>query len=415
MKHIIASLCTATCLAITTHGTAAAQNHRLLQPNIASLQVVAGDNWLSMPVITLNKDEVIHISFDDLTHEYHRYVYSIEHCEADWTPSENLLPSEYCEGFTEGNTIDDVEESINTKQLYTHYHFQLPNRHCRPFLSGNYRVTVTDDNTGDSILTACFMLSEQTMNLGIEAYTNTDKDINRQHQQVAMQLSYNGNKVTDHSREIKTVVLKNGYWYDAAWNATPQFIMPDGLKWSHNTHLIFNAGNEYRKFETLDPTHPTMGIEAVGWDGTHFSASVWPDEPRPNYVYDEDANGSFYIRNSDNIENDIASDYILTRFTLLCTPQPGDVFLHGQWTNSSLAPTYRMTYHPELKAYTADVLLKQGYYSYTYLLRTPDTLRTLPADGNFFQTENTYYAFVYYRPIGSRTDRLVAYQRVQLK
>ena len=142
---------------------------------------------------------------------------------------------------------------------------------------------------------------------------------------------------------------------------------------------------------------------------------MWPDEPRPNYVYDEDANGSFYIRNSDNIENDIASDYILTRFTLLCTPQPGDVFLHGQWTNGSLSPTYRMTYHPELKAYTADVLLKQGYYSYTYLLRTPDALRTLPADGNFFQTENTYYAFVYYRPIGSRTDRLVAYQRVQLK
>ena len=409
-RYIIAvGLSSLTCI------TVSAQRPTLYKSNIQTLQTVAEQRWTDLPVIMLNSGETVNIDFDDLTHESQRYAYRIEHCDANWKPTSSLFDSDYIDGFADGNLIDNLEQSLNTNTLYTHYHFQLPNRHCRPFLSGNYRVTVTDDNTGDSILTACFMLSEQTMNLGIEAYTNTDKDINRQHQQVAMQLSYNGNKVTDHSREIKTVVLKNGYWYDAAWNATPQFIMPDGLKWSHNTHLIFNAGNEYRKFETLDPTHPTMGIEAVGWDGTHFSASVWPDEPRPNYVYDEDANGSFYIRNSDNIENDVASDYILTRFTLLCTPQPGDVFLHGQWTNGSLSPTYRMTYHPELKAYTADVLLKQGYYSYTYLLRTPDALRTLPADGNFFQTENTYYAFVYYRPIGSRTDRLVAYQRVQLK
>ena len=145
MKHIIASLCTATCLAITTHGTAAAQNHRLLQPNIASLQVVAGDNWLSMPVITLNNDEAIHISFDDLTHEYHRYVYSIEHCEADWTPSTGLFESDYLQGFN-GLPIEDYENSRGTTVLYTHYRLDIPNDQCRLTLSGNYRLTVYDED-----------------------------------------------------------------------------------------------------------------------------------------------------------------------------------------------------------------------------------------------------------------------------
>ena len=35
-----------------------------------------------------------------------------------------------------------------------------------------------------------------------------------------------------------------------------------------------------------------------------YHAFVWADEPRNNYVYDEDANGAFVVRNTDNIENE---------------------------------------------------------------------------------------------------------------
>ena len=42
-----------------------AQRHEVLNPNIASVQVVAGTDWLQMPVITLHGDKVINIAFDD--------------------------------------------------------------------------------------------------------------------------------------------------------------------------------------------------------------------------------------------------------------------------------------------------------------------------------------------------------------
>ena len=189
--------------------------------------------------------------------------------------------------------------------------------------------------------------------------------------------------------------------------------MHDGLQWAHNRRLIFTAGNEYRKFETLDPSHPTMGIESVSWDDTHYHAFIWPDEPRPNYIYDEDANGAFYIRNSDNIENDIASDYILTHFTLIIDRQPGDIFVSGKWTNESTNNRYRMSYNELHKQYEATILLKQGYYSYRYLTQHSDgTMTPLSTEGCFYQTENTYQALIYYRPIGTRTDRLVGYAEV---
>lgn len=68
---------------------------------------------------------------------------------------------------------------------------------------------------------------------------------------------------------------------------------------NHNRELIFEGGNEYRKFEILDVERPSMGVESIYWDGVKYCADLWTDEPRRNYIYDEDANGHFYIRNSD--------------------------------------------------------------------------------------------------------------------
>lgn len=393
-----------------------AQYNRILSHDIASLQVVAGDNWLSMPIARLDGDEKINISFDDLTHEYHRYVYKLEHCDAFWNPSTEIFSSDFCQGFADGNTIDDVEQSINTNTLYTHYSLQIPNERCRPIMSGNYRVSVYDDNTNDTAFVATFMLYEPIVGISLGATTNTDVDINGSHQQVEMKLAYGSlPAIRDYREEITTVVLQNGYWRGAVVNATPQYIMHDGLQWQHNQALIFDAGNEYRKFETLDPDHTTMGLENVGWDGSQYHAYIWPDEARPNYVYDEDANGSFYIRNSDNIENDVSSEYVLVHFTIPIPRQNGDVYLNARWTNESLDTRFKLHYDEIAKCYRSTQLLKQGYYSYQYLLQKSNgDLVPLPTEGNFYQTENKYQSLVYYRPIGRRTHRLVGYSEVQL-
>ena len=93
------------------------QRHAIYTDRIATLQVVAGNDWLSPPVTYLKGGTPINISFDDLTHEYTRYTYKVEHCEADWTTSEDLFTSDYIDGFTEGNLIEDTEESLNTNVL----------------------------------------------------------------------------------------------------------------------------------------------------------------------------------------------------------------------------------------------------------------------------------------------------------
>lgn len=398
-----------------------AQRNEIYDRGIASLQVVAGQQWLSLPKIKLGShgpNERINISFDDLTHTYHRYVYRIEHCEADWTVSDQLFSSDYIEGFQDGNTIDDIVESINTNTLYTHYSLQIPNEQCSLKMSGNYKLTIYDENDGDRpMFTACFMVIEPAMGVALDVTTNTDIDINKAHQQVSMQVNYGGINVTDPMSQIKTVIMQNRRWDNAKVNPRPQYIMPDGLKWEHNRDLIFQAGNEYHKYEILDVDHPSMGIDRIVWDGNDYQVYPYVCTPRPNYLYDEDANGAFYIRNSDNIENDISSEYVYVHYTLK-TPQrfAGDIYVNGAWTNDQFTPEYLMTYDEINKCYTATIRQKQGYYSYQYVLVDDNgASQAVPSEGSFYQTENKYQALVYYRGRGERTDRLVGYQEVQFK
>jgi hypothetical protein len=68
-----------------------AAKSRILEPQIKSLQVVVNQDWLSPAVMRLGTDDILNISFDELSHEYHHYTYRVEQCEADWTPSTALF------------------------------------------------------------------------------------------------------------------------------------------------------------------------------------------------------------------------------------------------------------------------------------------------------------------------------------
>ena len=90
----------------------------------------------------------------------------------------------------------------------------------------------------------------------------------------------------------------------------------------------------------------------------------------------------------------------------LKSPAGQDVRLSGRWTVEQ-PDTYRMSYDTAEGFYTASILQKQGYYSYQYLCGDDHNL--LPSEGNFYQTENQYQAFIYYKGTTDRSWRLTAY------
>lgn len=400
------SLLTVLCLLGATH--ALAQRQEIISDHIQTLQVVASDRWMDIPVMRLGEEQMT-ISFDDMTHEYRRYAYTIEHCEADWSVSQGLFESEYMDGMYSGLIIEDNEQSLNMATLYTHYTFQIPNRQCRIKLSGNYCVTITDDDTQEVVAKAYFMVCEPKISVGIDVVTNTDIDFNHAHQQLNIKLQYNGVQVNDPERQLKVYALQNNRFSTIRQLPRAQYITREGLQWQHCRDLIFPATNEYHKFEYLDIHRNSMGVDHTGFDGTDYHVWINTDYPRLAYVYDEDANGAYYIRNTYDYNNDTESEYFIAHFTYhIDHPFEGDVYLNGMWTNDLLLPQYRMEYDYAAQCYHCAIPLKMGYYSYQYLLHRADgEVVYLPSEGNYYETENQYSCLVYYRPTGGRTDLLL--------
>lgn len=414
MKKITVLLSLLCCASATT-----AQRHEILDRQLHTLQVVVNDDPLQPPIMNLGGGNHLEIGFDEFSHEYHRYIYKVEHCNADWSPSTEIFESDYMNGFN-GEPIEDYVKSFNTTVLYTHYSLRIPNENISLKLSGNYKFTVYNDE-GDEpvpVLTACFSLVEPGVGIGATVSTNTDIDFNKSHQQVDFSVNYGLVKVIDPHRELKTVVMQNRRWDNCVVNPKPNIQAANKIEFTHNRQLIFPAGNEYHKFEILDVHVPTLNVDRMEWFDPYYHATLYPNQTARNYLYDEDQNGAFIIRNSDDEDVATTCDYVFTHFTLKSPQLPGgEVYLNGEWTYNRFIPEYRMTYNRETQAYEATALLKQGYYNYNYLF-VPDgdtqgnSGRT---DGNFYETENEYIILVYHRPNGGRYDKLVGYRRMNFK
>lgn len=387
----------------------------VFSPDVKTLQAYVNQDWLSPPVMVLNSDDILEIGFDEMSHSYRRYIYKIEHCEPDMSISAELFESDYLVGFN-NNPIEDYQNSINTTVPYTHYSLRIPNDKCRLKMSGNYRLSVFDEEDGNKkVLQVDFKVAEQSMGLTMNATSNTDIDVNDKHQQIAMQLDYRNTNITNIDEQIYTIVTQNASSFNMIINPKPNIITGKGLKWQHNKQLIFPAGNEYRKFEILALSHPTMGIDNISWDGNKYNAYPFVSEPRKNYLFDRDANGYFYIRNSDNIENNFTCDYVDVHYKLMSPPaEDGKVVIDGQWTNEEAQQgNYTMAYDSLEQCYNTHITQKQGYYSYRFVnIKNDGQVKNHATEGNFYQTENRYQAYVYYKPQGGRTWLLAAYRQL---
>ena len=392
--------------------SAYAQQHEIRSENISSLQVVSEKDWMGDAIIRLDSSDRITISFDDFTHQYRRYVYSLTHCEPDWTPTEGLFTTDYVTGFQDDNTIEDYQESINTNQLYTHYTLRIPNAICRPKISGNYQLDIIDDDTKQIVITARFMVTENVVNISRNVLTDTDLDVRAHHQQIALRVDYpNTLKASNPRDQFRVLVMQNHRSDNQVWCPPAPIVRPGTMEWTHTKELVFPAGNEFHKFEILDVHRNSMGVDHIDWDGEWYNVHLFHDYPRRAYVYDEDADGAFYLRNSDNRENDITSEYVKVNFYLDTPRLEGDVYIDGKWTYNELSEKYLMEYDDENKWYHAEIPLKYGYYSYEYLNILPSyskrQTKTSDTEGDFFQTENRYLVMVYYRGNGDRYWRLI--------
>lgn len=384
--------------------------------DIHSIEVLANGQWNSYPVIGLNSADQIHIDFDELSDDLSNLRYKLIYCNSDWTENKTLSEIDYLDGYND-NLIDDYATSYTTNVSYVHYSLKIPNEEVRPKLSGNYAVVIYDEDRGEDeiLLTACFSVLDQKLAIAPKVSTITDIDANDKHHQVSFDLKYNF-AIRDVQNDLKVSVRQNNRIDSERINIKPTYIQPSVLRYEHNKNLIFEGGNEYYRFDISSYRTNGMNVRHIQYVRPNYHIYITPNQVRgnPSYSYDQDQNGRVIYRVLDSENVNIEGDYVYTHFTLQAErPLPNDVYLNGAFTNNLFSEKYKMQYNEEDQEYNLTLLLKQGIYNYQFLTNNGNGFSTSPIDGSFYETENEYSIYVYYRPQGQRYDSLIGFVQFQ--
>ena len=350
----------------------------------------------------------LEISFDDLDADSKDYQYKIEHMTHDWKSS-RLSSSQFIDGFDQ-NTIVNVSNSFNTLQNYTHYSVRIPNINTVITKSGNYLLSIlnTDD---DVIFTRRFVLYEPSTTVGVTVERSRDSRTLNTQQTIEFIINHPKIKINNPAQEVHVVILKNNNWEEKITNLQPTFFRPNQLSYTYTNKTNFWGGNEYLNFDNKYLRNNSFNIvKIVKKDIFHHYLYPFEFNPFRKYSYNPDINGQFVIRTLEANDSKTEADYAMIHFTLSVEEAFSDkeVYVYGAFNDFKITDENKMYFDLEERAFKANILLKQGFYNYTFATKeTNGIINTNDVNGSFYETENEYTVIVYYKPFGSFFERVV--------
>lgn len=374
---------------------------------------------LEAPVLTFNSngetEEGMLLQFDILADEGDNLRYSISHCDRHWQ-RDSLEPYEFMTGFEHGD-IENIEFSFTTLRPFVHYSQRIPTRGSAFRHSGNFVLTVTSTDSGDTLFTKRFWVEEADAMVEGEVTRPYDgADIMRRQEVDVVIGSANNSFLRQEYTHV--LVQQNGRLDNQRWL---EFSGYDGSKWAYRYRQsnIFEGGNTYRFFDCSNLNTPMYNVLRVEEYGGERFAILKPEEDRSkkHYLSEKTLFGGMKVNVWDRQNKALEADYVWVNITLPMAQPMLDrsVYVVGQMTDWKLDEGSRMDYKPEYKAYVKRLLLKQGYYSYLLLCQGRQQVEsaTERLEGNHMETPNTYIVYVYYRDPSDRADRLVAVKRIK--
>lgn len=370
------------------------------------------------PVIRHRSAETLLCSFDDLAGGLKTYRYTLIHCDAGWNPSE-LQKNEYLEGYDD-DEIRDYAFSFNTIQEYTHYWFTFPNENISPVLSGNYLLVVYTETPDKPVFSRRLMVYESAVTIDnlVAQRASTPQEMENS-QEVNFSLLFGKLNITD-QRQIKINIMQNGRWDNIHFNVQPRSPGYDRWDFEMSPSNYFAACNEYRNLNLKSFKYNSDRVARIDGDAEGYTVRLYDDPPRvfKPHISETTLRGSMLIKTEDGRNDDTEGEYADVLFTIPFEFPlvGGHLYILGKLTANELQPWARMTYNYKEQAYQTTLRLKQGFYNYLYVFQ-PDGSpagECFRIEGNRYETLNDYAVMVYYRPVGSRYDRLVGWSAVSM-
>ena len=389
------------------------------KPQVQTVLLYSDDNQLNDPIIPL-EDMIgrLTLSFDVIDGEGEVLNYTFIHCNHDWQPTD-IQRIQYASGY-DSDRLDNYAFSRNTLIEYANYHLKFPKEDMMPLVSGNYLLIVFGDELDDVYFTRRFMVVDEKAHVGVTVPRYPDDlELTDTHQQLNVKVNLN-NYLTGNTQLYSFLTIRqNGRWDNAAEGLKPTYIYPDYISFEHHPQTVFEATNQYRRFNTSNFYFQSENLAHIRQTDESYEIDITTCESRARLAYTsyEDIHGEkfIYVEN-DNLDNNTEADYCRVNFFYKCEAPltHEDLYIMGALNDWCFNESNKMTYDYRLHGYTCSMVLKQGYYNFMFVTLDRNTyeVTTELTAGNHWETNNVYKLYFYFYNALKGYDELVGYTMV---
>ena len=380
---------------------------------IRTVKFYSNGDISNVPAIQLG--DRLNLEFDDISADNTEYYYTIEHYTPNWKKSD-LVYLEYINGYEEDQILN-VSSSFNTDVEFINYKLSIPNENISIKLSGNYLLKIFTEDKSKPLFTMPFVVYERKV--FIEGKVIRPNNISKidTHQQITFNVFHKNYKIEDYTL-MKILVLQNGNFDTMKENIIPKFMKKDIFVFNENNNIIFKGNNEFRNIDIKDDISTAKDISHIERKGllNYYILTQLPWEGE--YTINNDINGQFKVRSLRAENQSTESNYVLVHFRAYVPEKlkkKQELFVYGAFNYWDLNQENKMKYNEEKNRYEADILLKQGFYDYKFVMKENGKIYYDFFDKSSYQTENNYQIIVYYKNIFERYYRCIGFTNLSSK
>lgn len=381
---------------------------------VKSLHVYSSQDQKSFPLIDYsdNTRKSLTIDFDVDGDFFPAFSILFKFCDSDWNPYESAFLKDPLSNTERNLWFETLPVSV--KGARYHYRGDFPNKNVQFTFSGKWMFFIIDSQSNTVYESGKFFVIRPEVKLksgwAKESSDVSTSDINALNRTIALNTSFILPDTLFQLYVKKVEIINNrrlGYPVVVDRN---RFTGNTFYQWNGANEFIFTArnlkpGNEYRETDTRNYNvynTPTVSARFGDIETSNLFTQLH-----------RDMNGGFHLVDY----KDPYADYMYVQFKLR-VPENFDsrVFLVGSFNNWEVLPEYEMYNNKGLFDLTVE--LKRGVYDYQYVTGNVIDNKVVNIDwqileGNFWETENEYYIFLYYSTVEKGGyDKIIGYTKI---
>jgi hypothetical protein len=381
---------------------------------VKSLRVYSSQEQISFPIIDLSDKlkNSITIDFDVDGDNYPTFVIIFKFCDSEWNPYESAFLQDPMYNTERSLWFETLPTTI--KGASYHFRGSFPNKNVHFPFSGKWRFYIVSSMDYSRIYGMgrfYVVRPEIKINTGWTKETaDISSRINELNRTLAVRTSFSLPDTLFQANVKKVEIINNRKLSDPVIIDRDKFTGDRFFQWNGAKEFTFVArnikpGNKYRQTDTRNyNVYNTPNVSAKF--GNIETSNLFTRLYR-------DFNGGFELLDF----KDPYADYLNVQFKLR-TPDDlfAPVFLVGSFTDWEVLPEFEMRNDKGMRYITVE--LKRGIYDYQYVTGNVigdkvDNIDWQVLEGNFYETENEFYIFLYYTTIEKGGyDKIIGYKKI---